>query len=123
MIAHSITLRNSIAHVEITAADPTPAMQSGLYDSVGQFFAVTGLHSDLDARFEKFDPSPSNEWLRPGYAAAAAYRTDPTAPTTDHRYVLATYVEGDVTRYRFTRFEDATRAGRLWAAGTPASAA
>lgn len=98
-------------------------MQSGLYDSVGQFLAVTGLHADPDTPFEKFKPSPSNGWLSPAYAAAAAYRTDPSAPTTDHPYILATYVEGDVTRYRFTRFEDATRAGRLWAVGTPASAA
>jgi hypothetical protein len=52
-----------------------------------------------------------------------AYRSDPTAPTTDHPFILATYIEGDVTRYRFTRHEDAARAGRLWAVGTPAGAA
>ncbi|EYT57134.1 hypothetical protein [Microbacterium sp. UCD-TDU] len=94
-------------------------MQSGLYDSVGQFFAVTGLYADHDAPFEKFEPSPSNDWLSPGYAAAVAYRNDPSAPTTDHPYILATYIEGDVTR---TRFGDAARAGRLWAVGTPAGA-
>lgn len=123
MIAQGVTPRDFLAHVEITAADPTPAMQSGLYDSVGQFFAVTGLYADLDAPFEKFEPSPSNDCLSPGYAAAVAYRTDPSAPTTDHPYILATYIEGDVTRYRFTRFGDAARAGRLWAVGTPAGAA
>lgn len=115
MIAHNVTPRNFLAHIEITAANPTPAMQSGLYDSVGQFFAVTGLHADLDAPAMQFEPS--------GYTAAVAYRTDPSTPTTDHPFILATYIEGDVTRYRFTRFEDATRAGRLWAVGTPASAA
>lgn len=123
MIAHSVTPRNFLAHVEITAANPTPIMQSGLYDSIGEFLAVTGLHADLDAPFEKFEPSTSNGWLSPAYAAAAAYRSDLTAPATEHPYILATYVEGDVTRYRFTRFGDAARAGRLWAVGTPAGAA
>ena len=32
-------------------------------------------------------------------------------------FALGVYVEGDVTVYRFPRFEDAARAGRLWAAG------
>ena len=68
--------RNFIAHIEITAADPTPAMQSGLYDSVGQFFAVTGLHSDLDAPFEKFDPPPATNGC-----ALATPPQRPTAPT------------------------------------------
>lgn len=112
--------RNFLAHVELTAQNPTPAMQSGLYESVGQFHAVIALYADLDAPFEKFEPSPSNAWLSPAYATAAAYSNN---PDTDHPFILATYVEGDVTRYRFTRFEDAARAGRLWAVGTPANAA
>lgn len=123
MIAPGITPRNFLAHVEITAENPTPTMQSGLHESVGDFLAITGLYADIDAPFEQFEPSTGNQWLSPGYATAVAYRSDPTAPTTDHPFILATYIEGDVTRYRFTRYEDAARAGRLWAVGTPAGAA
>lgn len=116
MNATGVTPRNFIAHVEITAQDPAPIMRSGLYESIGEFFAVTGLYADLDAPFEKFEPAA-------GYTAAVAYRSDPSAPTTDYPFILATYVEGDVTCYRFTRHGDAARDGRLWAVGTPASAA
>lgn len=108
------TPRNFRAHVALTAREAAPAMWSGAYVSVGEFFAVVGA-ADLAERFE---PVPSNEWVRPGLAGAVAYR-DPDAAAAGERFgfALAVYVEGDVTVYRFPRIEDAARAGRLWTAG------
>jgi len=89
-------------------------MWSGAYGSVGEFFAVA-LAAEGAQRFE---PVPGNEWVRPGLAGAVAYR-DPDAAAEGEGcgFALGVYVEGDVTVYRFPRFEDAARAGRLWAAG------
>lgn len=123
MTTTSTTPRDFTAHIANTAQDATPAMRSGLHESIGDFYAIRYLHADIDAPIEKFEPTLSNEWLSPGYAGAIAYRTDPSAPATDHPFILATYIEGDVTSYRFTHYEDAARAGQLWATGTPASAA
>lgn len=114
---NATTPRNFTAHVELTAENSSPAMKSGLHESVTGFLAVAGLYADLDAPFETFEPVQGNEWLSAGYAAAVAYRPDSSAPATAYPFTLAVYVEGDVTHYRFPRFEDAARAGRLWAAG------
>ncbi len=119
-MTEQLTPRDFRAHVQLRAETATPSMRSGLHDSVNEFFAVTRLHADVEAPFEKFEPSPGNEWSTAGYAAAVAYRPDSSAPAGDYPFALAVYVEGDVTRYRFQRFEDAVRAGRLWSAGPPA---
>ena len=108
--------RGLSAHVEATAASK-PSRRSGLYESVGDFLATTSLYTDFDAPIERFEPTAGNEWLQAGLAAAIAYRQDPSSPHQEAPFMLATYVEGDVTYYRFTRFEDATRAGRYWAVG------
>ena len=108
--------RSLSAHVDATAVG-TPSRRSGLYESVGDFIAVTSLYADMGAPIERFEPSAGNEWLSAGYAAAIAYRRDSSSPDQEAPFMLATYVEGDVTYYRFTRFEDATRAGRYWAIG------
>jgi hypothetical protein len=115
MTENTTTPRNFRAHVELTAQHPLPKMQAGLYESIGDFYALVGLYADLDEPFEKFEPSTGNEWLSAGYAGAVAYSS--MSSEGDYRYTLAVYVEGDVSRYNFPRFEDAARAGRLWAAG------
>ncbi len=106
------TPRNFRAHVALTAQVEAPPVLSGAYESVGEFFAVA-LAAEGAQRFE---PVPGNEWVRPGFAGAIAYR-DPAAVGDVFVFALGVYVEGDVTVYRFPRFEDAARAGRLWAAG------
>ncbi|MGO2933130.1 hypothetical protein [Microbacterium sp.] len=115
MTKNTTTPRNFRAHVELTAENANPAMVPGLYESIGDFYALIGLYADLDEKFEKFEPVPSNEWVSAGLAGTVAYRS--MSATGDYPYTLAVYVEGDVTRYNFPRFEDAARAGRLWAAG------
>ena len=108
------TPRNFRAHVALTAQSAEPAMRSGVYESVGEFFAVA-LAAEGAQRFE---PVPGNEWVRPGLAGAVAYRDlDAAAAGEGFGFALAVYVEGDVTLYRFRRIEDAARAGRLWSAG------
>lgn len=102
------TPRSFRAHVALTAQVAAPPMWSGVYESVGEFFAAA-LAAEGAQRFE---PVPGNEWVRPGLAGAVAYR-DAAA----EGFALAVYVEGDVTVYRFPRIEDAARAGRLWTAG------
>lgn len=92
-------------------------MHSGLYEDVVDFLAVTARHADLESPLERLEPTTSNQWLSAGLAAAVAYRSASEASSTAHPFVLAVFVEGDVTRYRFARFEDATRAGRLWSIG------
>lgn len=116
MTAPSAPLRSFSALVDARAESASPSMLSGLYESVSEFFVVTTQGSDIGSTIEQFEPSEGNEWLRPGYAAAMAYRPGSSA-AEDAPFTLAVYVEGDVTRYRFARFEDATRAGRLWAVG------
>lgn len=106
------TPRSFRAHVALTAQVAAPPMWSGVYESVGEFFAAA-LAAEGAQRFE---PVPGNEWVRPGFAGAIAYR-DPAAAGDAFAFALAVYVEGDVTVYRFPRIEDAIRAGRLWAAG------
>ena len=108
------TPRSFRAHVALTAQVEAPPMWSGAYGSVGEFFAVA-LAAEGAQRFE---PVPGNEWVRPGLAGAVAYRdADAAAEGEGCGFALGVYVEGDVTVYRFPRFEDAARAGRLWAAG------
>lgn len=107
------TPRNFGAHVELTAQVASPVMRSGVCESVGEFFELTGAGAE---RVMRFEPVPGNEWVRPGLAGAVAYQ-EPTDVDSEFGFALAVYVEGDVTRYRFRRFEDAARAGRLWSAG------
>lgn len=107
------TPRNFRAHVALTAQSAEPAMRSGVCESVGEFFELAGASAD---RVMRFEPVPGNEWVRPGLAGAMAFQ-EPADVEPGFGFVLAVYVEGDVTRYRFPRFEDAARAGRLWSAG------
>lgn len=108
------TPRNFRAHVELTAQTASPVMRSGVYESVGEFFElVAAVAADP---LERFEPVPGNEWVRPGLAGAVAYQ-EPADVDSGFGFALAVYVEGDVTVYRFRRFEDAARAGRLWSAG------
>lgn len=114
------TQRTLRAHLERTAQSAVPAMRAGIYESVTEFLAVTeSLHSLDPAQLERFEPSRGNAWLTPAYAAAIAYLDSPSDAAGEYPFTLAVYVEGDVTAYRFQRFADATRAGRLWAAGDP----
>lgn len=109
--------RSFAAHVAQTAAHQAADMLSGLYESIEQFLALERAPGD---RAQEFEPSRSHEWLTAAYAAAVAHGpADPADPAdaTGYAYTLAVYVEGDVTRYRFRRFEDAARAGQLWALG------
>ncbi|MBG0719455.1 hypothetical protein G3N18_15605 [Microbacterium sp. 2C] len=106
----TMTPRNFRTHVALTAQVEVPPVLSGAYESVGEFFAVALAAQGA----QRFEPVPGNEWVRPGFAGAIAYR-DPAAD--GDAFALAVYVEGDVTVYRFPRIEDAARAGRLWAAG------
>lgn len=109
------------AHVEKTAQTAQPVMHSGFHESVAEFLAMTeGHYADGERQVEKFEPSRGNAWLTAEHAAAIAYRSTPNGSESEYPFTLAVYVEGDVTRYRFQRFEDAARAGRLWAAGDPA---
>lgn len=114
-ISTTTTPRNFRAHVELTAENATPSMRSGRHDSVVEFFAIAGLHADIDEPMTKFEPVAGNEWLSAGLAGAVAYT--PMTGEGEFPVTLAVYVEGDVTYYRFRRFDDAARAGRLWAAG------
>lgn len=108
------TPRSFRAHVALTAHVGAPPMWSGAYESVGEFFAVALAAEGA----ERFEPVPGNEWVRPGLAGAVAYRDpDAAAAGEGFGFALAVYVEGDVTVYRFRRFEDAARAARLWTAG------
>lgn len=117
-MTHSPALhRNFLAHVAATAEIATPPMHSGLHEDVVDFLAVTTQYADLESPLDRFEPTNSNQWLSAGLAAAVAYRSTPEASSTAHPFVLAVFVEGDVTRYSFARFEDATRAGRLWSIG------
>lgn len=111
------TPRSFGAHVALRAEEATPVMRSGVYESVGEFYAAVGVPVDLGGRREEFAPSRGNEWLREGYAGAVVYGPGEGVSVAGFPFVLATYVEGDVTRYRFPRWGDAARAGRLWAAG------
>lgn len=108
------TPRSFRAHVALRAQVAVPTMWSGAYGSVGEFFAVVGAAEGA----QRFEPVPGNEWVRPGLAGAVAYR-DPDAAAEGEGcgFALGVYVEGDVTVYRFPRFEDAARAARLWTAG------
>lgn len=107
------TPRSFRAHVELTAQTASPVMRSGVYESVGEFFELVAAWA-ADP-LEQFEPVSGNEWVRPGLAGAVAYQ-EPAAGG-EFGFALAVYVEGDVTLYRFPRFEDAARAGRLWSAG------
>lgn len=108
------TPRSFRAHVALRAQVAVPPMWSGAYGSVGEFFAVVGAAEGA----QRFEPVPGNEWVRPGLAGAVAYRDlDAAAEGEGFGFVLGVYVEGDVTVYRFPRFEDAARAARLWTAG------
>ncbi|MBF4570894.1 hypothetical protein ITJ57_19170 [Plantibacter sp. VKM Ac-2880] len=110
-------LRTFLAHVAATAEIASPPMHSGLHEDVVDFLAVTTWCADLESPLERFEPTPSNQWLSAGLAAAVAYRSTPEGSSMAHPFVLAVFAEGDVTRYRFARFEDATHAGRLWSIG------
>lgn len=107
------TPRNFRAHVALTAQSAEPAMRSGVYESVGEFFAVAAAAPGA----ERFEPVSGNEWVRPGLAGAVAYPEGAADVEGGFGFALAVYVEGDVTLYRFRRIEDAARAGRLWSAG------
>lgn len=109
------TPRNFRAHVGLRAQVSSPVVRAGAFESVGEFFELVGSGADPVLRLE---PVPGNEWVRPGLAGAVAYGLPAGAGGGEEfGFALAVYVEGDVTVYRFRRFEDAARAGRLWSAG------
>ncbi|KDA04627.1 hypothetical protein DC31_05915 [Microbacterium sp. CH12i] len=109
--------RDFRSYVEGKAETATPSIRSGLHESVEEFVVSSQILTAADGSFEQFEPSPSNEWLRAGYAAAVAYLSDEGTSPREYPATLAVYVEGDVTCYRFRQFEEATRAGQLWAVG------
>lgn len=102
--------RTFMGYVSIHSEDPNPIMIDGLYEDIPTFVKFE-CDSNGDALF--FEPKPCNEWLREGYAAATIYQ----ASSGGGACTLATYVEGDVTRYRFKRIEHAIQAARLWSVG------